>query len=80
MSHVEGLTANLTTAGLVGSGALLALPMSTTQVSTGAIVGAAAGGQLGRLSGRTLRDFAIGWLVTPVFGALVAAIAYTILR
>ncbi|WP_033346013.1 inorganic phosphate transporter [Catenuloplanes japonicus] len=79
MSHVEGLTANLTTAGLVGSGALLALPMSTTQVSTGAIVGAA-GGQLSRLSGSTLRDFAIAWLITPVFGALVAALAYTVLR
>lgn len=77
MSHLEGFTANLSTAGLVGAGALLAWPMSTTQVSTGAIVGAA-GGQLSRLSGRTLRDFAIAWLITPIFGALVAATAYAI--
>ncbi|MEU5948045.1 inorganic phosphate transporter [Micromonospora sp. NPDC047465] len=79
MSHTEGFTANLTTAGLVGAGALLAWPMSTTQVSTGAIVGAA-GGQLNRLSGRTLRDFAIAWLITPVFGAVVAAAAYAVAR
>ncbi|WP_306215269.1 inorganic phosphate transporter [Actinoplanes sp. RD1] len=79
MSHLEGFTANLTTAGLVGSGALLAMPMSTTQVSTGAIVGAA-GGQLSRLSGKTLRDFAIAWLITPVFGAAVAATVYWAVR
>jgi PiT family inorganic phosphate transporter len=77
MSHVEGLTANVTAAGLVGSGALLALPMSTTHVSTGAIVGTA-GGQPSRLSGRTLRDLAIAWTVTPVFAALVAAVVYTL--
>lgn len=79
MSHTEGFTANLATAGLVGAGALLAWPMSTTQVSAGAIVGAA-GSQINRLSGRTLRDFAIAWLITPIFGALVAAVVYAIAR
>ena len=53
--------------------------MFTTQVSTGAIVGAA-GGQLSRLSGRTLRDFAIAWTATPIFGALVAAAVFAIAR
>ena len=77
MSHTEGFTANATTACLVGAGAVLALPMSTTQVSTGAIVGSA-GGQLSRISGRTLRDFAIAWTATPVCAGLVAAVVFGI--
>ncbi|SCL15048.1 inorganic phosphate transporter, PiT family [Micromonospora nigra] len=79
MTHTEGFTANLTTAGLVTSGALLAFPMSTTHVSTGAIVGAA-GGQLHRVSGRTVRDFVIAWTVTPFCTAIVAALAMTVVR
>ena len=46
--YAEGFTANATTACLVGAGAVLALPMFTTQVSTGAVVGSA-GGQLSRI-------------------------------
>lgn len=72
MSHTEGFTANVTTAGLVGTGALLALPMSTTHVSTGAIAGSA-GRHVRRLSGRTIRDFLIAWTVTPFFAGAVAA-------
>ncbi len=43
MNPREGFTANLTTALLVGFGANLGLPMSTTQVSTGAIAGIGGG-------------------------------------
>jgi PiT family inorganic phosphate transporter len=75
MSHREGLLANLATAGLVGFGANLGLPMSTTHVSTGAIAGIA-GGDLGRLNKKTLRDLALAWTVTPLVAATVAAIAY----
>jgi inorganic phosphate transporter, PiT family len=79
MTHFEGFTANLTTAALVGAGALAAWPMSTTHVSTGAIVGSA-GGQLRRISGRTLRDFLIAWTVTPAFAGLVGALAFVLFR
>jgi PiT family inorganic phosphate transporter len=79
MSHTEGLKANLTTAALVGLGAARGLPMSTTHVSTGAIVGTA-GSRLSRLSGSTLRDFAIAWTVTPLFAAAVAALVYLAAR
>jgi inorganic phosphate transporter, PiT family len=79
MSHTEGFLANATTATLVTVGALRALPMSTTHVSTGAIVGSA-GGQLNRISGKTLRDFVIAWTVTPLFTAAVAALVYFVVR
>jgi inorganic phosphate transporter, PiT family len=77
--HVEGFKANVTTAALVGLAANRGLPLSTTQVSSGAIAGAA-GSHPSRLNGRTLRDFAIAWTVTPVSAALVAAAVFALLR
>lgn len=77
MTHAEGFTANLTAAGLVGSGAILALPMSTTHVSTSAIVGSA-GLQFNRISGRTVRDFVIAWTVTPFVAATIAAVVFAV--
>ncbi len=77
MNHREGFLANLTTASLVGLGAGYGLPMSTTHVSTGAIAGSA-GPNLSRVSGTTLRNFAIAWLVTPPFAAAVAAAAFLV--
>jgi PiT family inorganic phosphate transporter len=79
MNHREGFLANLTTATLVGVGAGYGLPMSTTHTSTGAIAGSA-GTNVRRLSGKTLRDFLIAWLVTPPFAAAIAAVAYLLAR
>ncbi len=79
MDHVEGCKANLTTAALVGLAANRGLPLSTTQVSSGAIAGAA-GSHPSRLNGRTLRDFAIAWTVTPLSAALAAAAVFALLR
>ncbi|MET8155524.1 inorganic phosphate transporter [Sphaerisporangium sp. NPDC005289] len=76
--HVEGFTANLTTAALVGLGATLGLPMSTTQVSAGAISGIAAN-DLSRLNKKTVRDLLIAWLLTPPVGAAVAAGVYLLI-
>ena len=42
MDHREGFLANLVTSGLVTAGATLGLPMSTTHVSAGGIIGAGA--------------------------------------
>jgi PiT family inorganic phosphate transporter len=79
MSHREGFLANLTTATLVGAGAGAGLPMSTTHVSTGAIAGSA-GTDLSRIKTRTIRDFVIAWLVTPLFAAAVAAVVFLLLQ
>lgn len=79
LDHVEGFKASVTTAVLVGLAANRGLPLSTTHVSTGAISGAAGTG-VSRLNGRTLRDFAMAWTVTPVVAAAVAAGVYLIAR
>ncbi|MEV6442776.1 inorganic phosphate transporter [Amycolatopsis sp. NPDC051716] len=75
MNHREGFLANLTTAALVGVGAGAGLPMSTTHVSTGAIAGSA-GPNLSRISGGTVRNFLIAWLVTPPVAGVVAALVF----
>ncbi len=78
MNHQEGFQANLTTAMLVGLGANLGLPMSTTHVATGAIAGLAHG-DVARLNRRTLRDFSLAWTVTPFSAGLVSAIVFRML-
>jgi PiT family inorganic phosphate transporter len=75
MNHREGFLANLTTAALVGVGAGAGLPMSTTHVSTGAIAGSA-GPNLSRISGGTVRNFLVAWLVTPPVAGVVAALVF----
>jgi inorganic phosphate transporter, PiT family len=75
MDHLEGFTANVVTALLVGFGANLGLPMSTTQVSSGAIAGIG-GSQTNRLNKKTVVKLVLAWTVTPLFAGLVAAGAY----
>lgn len=75
MDYREGLLANLATAMLVGVGANLGLPMSTTHVSTGAIAGIA-GMNAGRLDRKTIRNLILAWTVTPMVAGIIAAVAY----
>lgn len=77
MDHYEGMLANVATALLVGLGANLGLPMSTTHVSSGAIAGVARG-NTARLDPRTLRDLVLGWTVTPLVAAFIAGGTYLI--
>ena len=78
MGHLEGFRANACTAVLVGVGAQMGWPMSTTHVSSGAIAGIP-GTKVSRLNPKTLRDFVIAWTVTPAVGGLVAAAVYFII-
>lgn len=75
MDHREGLLANITTALLVGVGANFGMPMSTTHVSTGAIVGIA-GAEAGRLNRRTIRDLIMAWTLTPLVAGIISGMSY----
>ncbi len=78
MDPREGLAANLVTASLVTAGAVWGLPMSTTHVSSGAIVGV--GAERGSLNRRTARDIGMAWVVTLPAAALLGALAYETAR
>jgi PiT family inorganic phosphate transporter len=79
MNHAEGLSANLTTSSLVLISGSLGLPVSTTHVSSSAIIG------IGLLKGwknvrwTTVRDMVLAWVVTLPASALLASIAYLVL-
>jgi PiT family inorganic phosphate transporter len=73
MSHHEGLVANVVTAVLVTTGALSGLPMSTTHVSSGAIVGIGAARRSVLWS--TVRTMVLAWIATlPAAAAIGAAL------
>ncbi|MGH2361025.1 MAG: inorganic phosphate transporter, partial [bacterium] len=79
MDHVEGLSANLTTSSLVLISATLGLPVSTTHVSSSAIIG------IGLLKGieavrwTTVRDMVLTWVITLPAAAVLACLAYLVL-
>jgi PiT family inorganic phosphate transporter len=76
---VEGLAASGVAAALVLLASFVALPVSTTHVATGAIVGAGLSGGRGAVRWRELSHVAVAWLVTlPVAALMAAGIAWTI--
>ncbi|MEK6549222.1 MAG: inorganic phosphate transporter [Nitrospirota bacterium] len=79
MDHVEGLSANLTTSSLVLVSATMGLPVSTTHVSSSAIIGIGVRKGLGAVRWATVRDMVLAWIVTLPVAALLAALAYVIL-
>jgi len=75
MSPAEGFAANLVTTLLVGTASFASLPVSTTHVSTGAIVGIGIRRGPGFIRWRMVGEMAIAWLVTIPVAGLVAAAA-----
>jgi PiT family inorganic phosphate transporter len=80
MSPGEGLSANLVTTLLVGVASLRSLPVSTTHVSSGAIIGIGLhrGGRAVRW--KTVREMLLAWLVTVPAAAFAAAALYSLIR
>ncbi|MGH7557481.1 MAG: inorganic phosphate transporter [Gemmatimonadota bacterium] len=78
MDHHEGFAANLVTAGLVASGAVYGLPMSTTHVSSAGII--SAGLHRGTLNRTTLRDILFAWVVTLPAAAALGVATYMVVR
>jgi PiT family inorganic phosphate transporter len=79
MSPAEGFSANLVTTILVGAASLAALPVSTTHVSSSAIIGIGLhrGGRT--IDWTTVRELLLAWVVTLPVAALVGAGAYAVL-
>ena len=79
MNHAEGLSANLTTSSLVLLSGIFGAPVSTTHISSSAIIG------IGLLKGAaevhwtTVRDMVLAWIVTLPIAAALACLAYLLL-
>lgn len=80
MNPLEGLAANLVTAGLVVFASHLALPVSTTHVSSGAIIGLGLKRDARSIQWKTVRDMLLAWVVTLPAAALIASMALLVLR
>lgn len=79
MDHREGFIANLVTAGLVGPGAALGLPMSTTHVSSGAIIGIGVP-KNAELNWKTVQSMVWAWILTLPLAAILGVSAFLLLR
>lgn len=79
MDHSEGLSANLTTSSLVLVSALMGLPVSTTHVSSSAIVGIGLLNGIRTVRWSTVRDMVLAWIVTLPVSAILSGLAYLLL-
>jgi PiT family inorganic phosphate transporter len=78
MNPGQGLAASLVTAGLVTTASLHSLPVSTTHVSVGSLFGM--GAATGQVRWRKVGEILLAWVSTVPCGALLAALAYAMLR
>ncbi len=79
MDHAEELSANLTTSSLVLVSGTLGLPVSTTHVSSSAIIGIGLLRERDTVRWSTVRDMVLAWVVTLPASALLACVAYLML-
>jgi inorganic phosphate transporter, PiT family len=81
ISPPDGFTANVITATLVAFASRLALPVSTTHVSSGAIIGVGVARGSGGVRWGTVRDMGLAWIVTlPISMIIGAAAAFVLTR
>jgi inorganic phosphate transporter, PiT family len=73
------LAAGVTTSLLVGTASFNGLPVSTTHVSVGALVGTGLNGG-GGVDRQVMTNIVLSWIVTLPMGALVGAILYALVR
>jgi PiT family inorganic phosphate transporter len=78
MNHGQGFSANFATGILVILASFFGLPVSTTHVSVGALFGI--GLTTGQANPRVMTNIALSWIITLPCAALLAALAYTLLR
>ncbi len=71
----QGFTSGTSTAAVILTSSHLGFPLSTTQVATGAVVGAGAGRGVASVHWGLAGQVAVGWLLTLQAAALVGALA-----
>jgi inorganic phosphate transporter, PiT family len=76
----ESVTASLTTAGLVCLASWQGLPVSTTHVSTGAIIGAGLKNDPASVKWKKVLEIGLSWVITLPAAGLIAAGAKWVLR
>lgn len=77
MNHEQGFSANLISAFLVIGASRFGLPVSTTHVSSSAIMGVGVANKKG-LNMKTVKAMLFAWLVTAPVAAIFAALIYMI--
>ncbi|MBU6400626.1 MAG: inorganic phosphate transporter [Verrucomicrobia bacterium] len=80
LNHQPALPANLVTSLLVIFASRLALPVSTTHVSSGAIIGLGLRRDARNVQWRTVRDFVLAWVVTLPVAGIIASLLYGLER
>ena len=78
MTPGQGFAANLVTAILVTTASFHSLPVSTTHVSVGSLLGM--GASTNQAKWRTVFEILLAWITTVPCAAVIAAIAYFALR
>ncbi|MBH0190745.1 MAG: hypothetical protein HP492_03030 [Nitrospira sp.] len=79
MNHTEGLSANLATSSLVLLSGILGLPVSTTHVSSSAIIGIGLRNGMQAVRWPTVQSLVLAWIVTLPATAVLAGLLYWIL-
>jgi len=79
MSPSEGFAANLITVALVIFASKLALPVSTTHVSSGAIIGLGLKRDARTVQWTTVRDMLLAWIITLPVAGLISAMIYSVI-
>jgi len=79
MNHKEGFSANLATAILVGLSSPLSLPVSTTHVSSCAIIGIGMHKGTKNIQWRTVWEMVLAWIVTLPAAGIFGGLAYILL-
>jgi PiT family inorganic phosphate transporter len=76
ISPADGLLANLVTSALVATASFVALPVSTTHVSTGAIIGSGIARDAKLVRWKAVSEMLLAWVVTLPVAALLGWTAY----
>lgn len=79
MGHTDGFIANLITSVLVTTGASLGIPMSTTHVSSFAIIGTASKKGISNINWGTVKHMLLSWGVTLPLSGFFAILSYGII-